>query len=84
MSWRRGPEARRTPSRTGEEVHLHWANSDQYYIKTGENFTDYSYTHSGWSVRFKLRTAEVEQNNVKGAKRFFVPRTADVVLDAAS
>ena len=21
----------------GEEVHLHWANSDQYYIKTGEN-----------------------------------------------
>ncbi len=68
----------------GEEVHLHWANSDQYYIKTGENFTDYSYAHSGWSVRFKLRTAEVEQNNAKGAKRFFVPRAVDVVLDAAA
>ena len=25
----------------GEEVHLHWANSDQYYVKTGEYFTDY-------------------------------------------
>src|SRR5690606_11110415 len=22
----------------GEEVKLHWANHDQYYIKTGENF----------------------------------------------
>ncbi len=66
----------------GEEVHLHWANSDQYYIKTGENFTDYSYKHGGWTVRFKLRNADVEQNNVKGAKRFFVPRVADVALDA--
>jgi adenine-specific DNA-methyltransferase len=65
----------------GEEVHLHWANSDQYYIKTGENFTDYSYKHSGWTVHFKLRNANVEQNNVKGAKRFFLPRAADAVLD---
>jgi len=71
----------------GEEVHLHWANSDQYYIKTGENFTDYSYRHAvkdGWTVRFKLRNADVEQNNVKGAKRFFIPRAADVALDPAT
>ena len=27
----------------GEEVYLHWANADQYYIKTGEHFTDYRY-----------------------------------------
>ena len=65
----------------GEEVHLHWANNDQHYIKTAENFTDYSYTHSGWTVHFKLRTADVEQNNVKGVKRFFIPQTADVSLD---
>jgi len=68
----------------GEEVHLHWANADQYYIKTGENFTDYSYKHGGWTVLFKLRNADVEQNNIKGAKRFFMPRTADVALDQAS
>ncbi len=67
----------------GEEVHLHWANADQYYIKTGENFTDYSYRHGAWTVHFKLRNADVEQGNVKGAKRFFVPRVADVALDAA-
>ncbi|NLC70280.1 MAG: site-specific DNA-methyltransferase, partial [Desulfuromonadaceae bacterium] len=61
----------------GEEVHLHWANSDQYYIKTGENFTDYSYKHGGWTVRFKLRDADVEHNNVKGARRLFIPCPAD-------
>lgn len=65
----------------GEEVFLHWANSDQYYIKTGENFTDYSYTHGNFKIRFKLRNADVEQNNVKGAKRFFVPRVEDVAID---
>ncbi len=65
----------------GEEVHLHWANADQYYIKTCENFTDYSYKHGGWTIHFKLRNASVEQNNVKGAKRFFIPRIDDVAID---
>lgn len=27
----------------GEEVMLHWANSDQYYIKTSENFSSFSF-----------------------------------------
>ena len=27
----------------GEEVKLHWANADQYYIKTSEYFTNYSF-----------------------------------------
>ena len=67
----------------GEEVYLHWANSDQYYIKTGENFTDYSYKHDGWTVRFKLRSADVEQNNAKGAKRFFIPRCDELAFDDA-
>ena len=66
----------------GEEVHLHWANADQYYIKTGENFTDYSYKHGGWTVQFKLRNADVEQNNVKSSKRFFTPRATEVSLEA--
>ncbi len=25
----------------GEEIYLHWANSDQYYVKTGSYFLDY-------------------------------------------
>jgi adenine-specific DNA-methyltransferase len=47
----------------GEEVHLHWANADQYYIKTGENFTDYSYKHGSWTVQFKLRNAFLHFRN---------------------
>lgn len=27
----------------GEEVMLHWANKDQYYTKSGENFSNYSF-----------------------------------------
>lgn len=27
----------------GEEVKLHWANADQYYIKTSENFSTYDF-----------------------------------------
>ena len=27
----------------GEEVMLHWANADQYYIKTSENFNNFSF-----------------------------------------
>ncbi|MYC99523.1 MAG: site-specific DNA-methyltransferase [Gammaproteobacteria bacterium] len=64
----------------GEEVHLHWANRDQYYVKSAEHFRDYRYrTGSGVSVHFWLRSANVEQNDVKGQKRFFfpVPNEAD-------
>jgi adenine-specific DNA-methyltransferase len=50
----------------GEEVKLHWANHDQYYIKTGENFKNYSFNLSdGLKVSFVLRDASTEQNNNK-------------------
>ena len=58
----------------GEEVYLHWANADQYYVKTAEHFSDYAFTApNGVAVHFKLQAADVEQNNVKGEKRFFLP-----------
>jgi len=41
----------------GEEVNLHWANKDQYYIKTGEYFMDYKFSVIGITVQFKLITA---------------------------
>ena len=67
----------------GEEVHFHWANRDQYYVKAAEHFTDYRYrTRSGVSVRFTVRSANVEQNDVKGKTRFFFPRLGDAVWDA--
>lgn len=48
----------------GEEVKLHWANADQYYIKTSECFRSYRFTISnGKKVDFSLKEASVEQNN---------------------
>ena len=56
------------------------ANHDQYYIKTGEYFTDYTWkAQNGVTVHFKLTDADVEQNNVKGEKRFFLPRLDEIV-----
>ena len=67
----------------GEEVYLHWANSDQYYVKTDEYFRNYDWqAPNGVTVRFRLKTANVEQNNVKGDKRFFLPVAADAEWDA--
>lgn len=38
----------------GEEVTLYWANQDQYYIKTSENFKDYTFVAGGITVHFRL------------------------------
>jgi len=48
----------------GEEVKLHWANADQYYIKTGEYFRNYSFAlGDGKRVEFTLKDVSTEQNN---------------------
>jgi adenine-specific DNA-methyltransferase len=66
----------------GEEVYLHWANRDQYYIKTGETFTDYQWTAGDVTVLFKLVQAETEKDNVKSdTKRLFVPHLEDVTVE---
>jgi len=50
----------------GEEVKLHWANHDQYYIKTTEHFHDYTFkTPSGHHVHFKIVEADTEKDNIK-------------------
>lgn len=63
----------------GEEVKLYWANHDQYYIKTSENFRDYSFkvdVHGEkYTIHFKLVDANTEQNNNKESddkKREFI------------
>jgi len=59
----------------GEEVKLYWANSDQYYIKTAENFRDYTFVVEGKKVHFRLVDATTERDNNKeanGNKRVFM------------
>ena len=64
----------------GEEVYLYWANHDQYYIKTSEQFTNYAFKVGDLEVKFEIEKdeVEVEQNNVKSTKdRFFVVKRAE-------
>jgi len=59
----------------GEEVKLYWANYDQYYIKTGELFRDYTFNipYSKHKCVFRVVRAKEEVGNNKATKeRFFV------------
>ncbi|MFJ3357647.1 site-specific DNA-methyltransferase [Serratia liquefaciens] len=50
----------------GEEVMLHWANKDQYYTKSGENFSNYSFKlDDGRVVHFRLVAADTAKDNRK-------------------
>ena len=80
MSLRRykgaGKEAYSIPY-NGEEVKLHWANADQYYIKTTENYCSYIFIPGDDKLRVRFETAKAdnEKDNIKeanGKQRFFV------------
>ncbi len=50
----------------GEEVMLHWANKDQYYTKSSENFANYSFKlEDGRTVHFRLVAADTAKDNRK-------------------
>ncbi len=59
----------------GEETHFHWANHDQYYIKSSETFNHYAFkvqtADGNLVVNFKLHDAQLEQGNVKAEETNF-------------
>ena len=75
----------------GEDVKLHWANADQYYIKTTEYLKDYSFRlrpeaeGDPMRVHFRLAdAAEGEHGNIKAADekaRRFILSTEDFVAE---
>lgn len=75
----------------GEEVKLHWANADQYYIKTSEYLRDYAFRlrpddeANPMRVHFRLvDAAEGEHGNVKAAEgkdRIFILAVNDFVAE---
>lgn len=70
----------------GEEVKLHWANADQYYIKTSEYLKDYAFVlPDGKKVTFQLKEASTEQNNNKalgdGERRFAIYKEEPLEVD---
>lgn len=62
----------------GEETYFYWANQDQYYIKSSEFFSKYSfkvliYPNKECIVNFKLAEAQEESGNVKSeSNKYFV------------
>ncbi len=52
----------------GEEVKLHWANAEQYYVKTTENYAAYAFTVGAGDakkrVRFEIATADNEKDTI--------------------
>jgi len=85
LSLRRYKEGAYAIPYEGEEVKLHWANHDQYYIKSSEYFRDYIFTlSSGKRVRVHLVAASTEQDNKKeatGKERRFVICTDDPLYE---
>ncbi len=76
----------------GEEVMLHWANKDQYYIKTSEYLRDYAFRlrpdleEKPMRVHFRLAdVAEGEHGNVKASegkeRRFKLAEENPVTLE---
>ena len=64
----------------GEEVYLYWANNDQYYIKTAENFRNYSFKVGSIKAHFEIigEEVDVEKGNIKDEeKKFFIFYDAD-------
>lgn len=63
----------------GEEVKLYWANHDQYYIKSTENFKDYTFKIANQRIHFKLVEAntELNNNNALDQNRLFILDDSD-------
>ncbi len=68
----------------GEEVKLHWANHDQYYIKSSEYLRDFAFKLSpSKRVRFKVVAGSTEQDNKKeasGSERRFLLCDEDPIV----
>ena len=59
----------------GEDVFFYWANQDQYYIKSGENFRFYSWEINGYKIIFEIVQEEVKiekSNNKDIEKKFYI------------
>jgi adenine-specific DNA-methyltransferase len=69
----------------GEEVKYHWANADQYYVKTTEDFRDYRFKlPDGRHAHFRLVVADTGRENNRaenGKDRRFVLREDQPVAE---
>lgn len=57
---------------SGEEVVLHWATKDQYYVKTTEQLKNYRFHVRDYSVAFEVADAAPQEGNNRERNRRFV------------
>lgn len=69
---------------SGEEVMLHWANKDQYYIKSSKDLKDYTFTlperFGGKRVQFKCERQDPVLNNNKAKREFHIDDEAEIEI----
>lgn len=69
---------------SGEEVMLHWANKDQYYIKSSKDLKDYTFTlvtKSGEKrVQFKCERQDPVLNNNNAKREFHLDDEAQIEI----
>ena len=68
---------------SGEEVMLHWANKDQYYIKTSEDMKDYTFTITDkhgkhYRVKFQCERQDSVLNNNKAKREFHLDANKEI------
>ena len=56
----------------GREVLLHWANRDQYYVKTADRFAQYTLTADKSAFQFRVEKTAAQKDNNKPPKGVFV------------
>lgn len=73
---------------SGEEVLLHWANKDQYYIKSTEDLKDYTFTvdemGTKYRVHFKCARMDAVLNNNKAARAFVLDEDTPITVEGDS
>lgn len=63
----------------GSETLYHWANRDQYFIKTRELLSDFQFHDDSYLIEFTIHEAEVDAANKQGSEKYFFLRDADPV-----
>jgi adenine-specific DNA-methyltransferase len=78
---RRGKNARFSVPYQGEDVHFSWRGRGSHYVKTSEQLRSYAFKLDGAKVRFEFVSADLEKDNIKGDKRFLVPKDEPEIND---
>lgn len=74
---RRGRSAAYSVPYNGQDVHFWWATKGSHYVKSGERFGAYVWHDGSRRIRIEVVAADIEKDNVKGAKRYYLPESID-------